>query len=341
MPVTEQVISRERLLEMMTAYKSTYLLRAAVQLKIFDALADGPADPDTVAAILRTDPRGTRVLLGALAAVGLLDAEGEEFRLVSGAESLLVSTSPEYAAGVVRVAASDLEWDAMRDLAAVVRNGGTLLEVDAESADFPYWVDFATNLTFATRPGAAFVAELLASWAAGRASLDVLDVGCGHGLFGLTLAQSRPDATVTCQDWPTVLEVARGYAERSGVADRTRYLPGDAFEVQVGGPYDVIVLGNLLFQFSARRGIELLRRLNQALKPGGRVVIIGFSVGDRPPAQDYHAHLLNLLMLAWTTAGELHSPTVYRKMLATAGLTGLKTHERPGLPLRVVIGERA
>jgi 2-polyprenyl-3-methyl-5-hydroxy-6-metoxy-1,4-benzoquinol methylase len=341
MPNTQPGIDRERLLSMMTAYKSTYLLRAAIELNVFDALADGPADPDTVAAILRTNPRGTRLLLRALAAAGLLEVDGELFRLADGAGELLVRSSPRYGGGVVRVAASDWEWDAMKRLDEVVRQGGTLLDENAETPGFPYWVDFATQLTFATRPGADFVAELLAPFARTRDGFDVLDVGCGHGLFGFASAGLVPEATVSCLDWPNVLEVTRKHAESQELGDRVRYLPGDAFEVPLGGPYDVIVLGNLLFQFSARRGTELLRRLVTTLKPGGRVVIVGFTTGDRPPAEDYHAHLLSLLMLAWTTDGELHSPAVYRNMLAAAGLHHQRTHERPGLPLRVVTGDLA
>ncbi|MEU2261276.1 class I SAM-dependent methyltransferase [Streptomyces sp. NPDC019645] len=341
MPDTDAPVSRERLLEMMTAFKSTYLLRAAIRLKVFDALAAGPADPDDVAAILRTDPRGTRVLLRALAAAGLLVAEGEQFSLPEGARELLVTDSPQYSGGIVNVAASDWEWDTMRDLAEIVRHGGTLLDTNGESPDFPYWVDFATHLTFATRPGAQFVADTVLPWAKERDSLDILDIGCGHGLFGFTLAEQDPRATVACLDWPQVLEVAKGHAERAGLADRVRYLPGDAFETDPDGEYDVIVLGNFLSQFSARRCIDLVRRLAERLRPGGRVVVVGFTTGDRPPARDYHAHMLNLLMLAWTREGELHSPTMYRKILASAGLTGLETAERPGFPLRIVTGHRA
>ncbi|MFG1950401.1 methyltransferase [Micromonospora sp. NPDC048830] len=341
MPETVVPVSRERLLSMMTAYKSTYLLRAALELKVFDSLAKGPADPDDVAAMLRTNPRGTRMLLRALAAAGLLRAEGEQFSLVDGAEELLVSTSPQYCGGIIQVAAGDAEWDTMRDLAGAVRHGGSLLETDAESPGYPYWVDFATHLTFAVRPSAEFVAEQILPWAASRESLDVLDVGCGHGLLGFTLAKGDPRATVTCLDWPEVLAVAETYADQLGVAERVRYLPGNAFDVLPDAQYDVILLGNFLFQFSARRCAELVRRLAARLRPGGRLVIVSFTTGDQPPEREFHAAMLNLLMLAWTSTGELHSTTVYRNMLAGAGLTGLETHDRPGLPLRYIAGRRA
>ncbi|MFD7108145.1 class I SAM-dependent methyltransferase [Streptomyces celluloflavus] len=335
-----RTFDRARLLEMMTAFKATYLIRAAVELRLFDALADGPADPDTVAAILGTSPRGTRILLRALAAADLLDMDGEEFALLPGVRELLVASSPSYAGGVVRVAASDLEWDTMRDLAQTVRRGGTLLDTGAQSPDFPYWVDFAEYQTLATRPGAAFVSDLLRPWAAGRAQLDVLDIGCGHGMFGFAVAELAESGLVCGVDGAAVLEVAARNAERSGLGGRCRFVAGDAFEVPLGGPYDVAVLGNVLFQFPFERAVELLRRVREALRPQGRVVLAGFTTGDTPPRDSYHAHMLELLMLAWTGAGELHSTGMYRKMLASSGFIDSEVHSQPGLPLRVVLARR-
>jgi C-methyltransferase len=88
------------------------------------------------------------------------------------------------------------------------------------------------------------------------------------------------------------------------------------------------------------RGVELLRRLGGMLRPGGRMVVVGFTTGDRPSAEEYHAHLLNLLMLAWTSGGELHSSAMYRKMLASAGLAEPTARPVPGLPFWVASATR-
>ncbi|MFE2096616.1 class I SAM-dependent methyltransferase [Streptomyces sp. PTD9-10] len=328
-------ITRQRLLEMMTAYRSTYLLRTAVELRLFDALADGPADAGEVAATLKSSPRGTRILLRSLVAAGLLDADGERFRLPDGGADLLVTSSPGYAGANVNVASSDWEWDTMKRLGDIVRTGAPLTEETADSPGCGYWVDFAENLTFVTKAGAAFVAETLGT---GRA--DILDVGSGAGLFGYAVAGGDPLSRVWCLDWPNVLDVARKHAERLGLADRTGFIAGDAFSVPLGGPYDVVVVSNLLCQFSKERSSALLHRLSGVLRPGGRMVIAGFTTGDVPPAQAHHAHMLELLMLAWTAGGEVHSPDDYVRMLDACGLVGARVHRRDGLPLRVVVAEK-
>ena len=106
-------LSPQQLFEMMAGFKTTAVLRAAVELGVFDALAKGPADAAEVAARLGTDRRGTRLLLGALAALSLLAEDDGRYELVPGADELLVTGSPKYCGGITSVAASDGEWAAL------------------------------------------------------------------------------------------------------------------------------------------------------------------------------------------------------------------------------------
>jgi len=76
-------MNREELFTMMTAYKQTSVLKAGIQLGVFDHLADGPVDAETVAAALGAAPRGVRVLLDALAAIETT----HEVRVLYAAES--------------------------------------------------------------------------------------------------------------------------------------------------------------------------------------------------------------------------------------------------------------
>ncbi|WP_432158449.1 MULTISPECIES: class I SAM-dependent methyltransferase [unclassified Streptomyces] len=332
-------VTRQSLLETLQAFKRTSLLRAAVDLGVFDALAAGPLAEEPLARAVGADTRALRVLLGALAATGLLTRDGTRYALPPGAADLLVSTSPQYAGHAVRVNVSDWEWEAMRDLAAVVRKGGTLLDPDATGPGFTYWRDFAADGTFVTRAAAAALVAETREWAAARDRPKVLDAGCGHALFGLEFARLHPTAELHALDWPDVLEQARGHAERTGLADRTSFLPGDVFTAPLDGPYDLVIVANLLPMFSPERGTELLRRLAGVLRPGGRLVTVGFAVDGGPPAEEHAAHLLSLLMLLCTPGGEAHSTETTRRMLAGAGLAEVSTRRVDPLPVRLLTAE--
>ena len=58
-----------------------------------------------------------------------------------------------------------------------------------------------------------------------------------------------------------MLEVAQEHARRAGVSDRYSLLPGDAFAVELGTGYDVVLLTNFLHHFDAPTCIRLLRRV--------------------------------------------------------------------------------
>lgn len=84
--------------------------------------------------------------------------------------------------------------------------------------------------------------ELLVEVALERRPTRVLDVGTGSGAIALAVADELPDCEVTATDTsPGALEVAQANAERLGLADRVRFVPGSLPEA---GEFD-LVLANL------------------------------------------------------------------------------------------------
>lgn len=334
-------ITPPALADMLQTYKTTALLNTALELGVFDAIDQGAATIPDIAARLHADERGARLLLNALAAIGLLESDGTAFALPEGASDLLVRSRPGFVGDMRKVLASSWEWDALQRLPEAVLNGHAVVSEHAETPDFDYWKDFASYAGVVAQPMAGKVAQVLADWASPRPRLDILDVACGHGLYGFTLAKSQPRAQVWSLDWDSVLPIARANAERMGVAGRAHEIAGDMFEVPLGGPYDVVMITNVLHHFSEERGIELLKRAAPALKPDGKLVLVGFTVSDAPPIEDPAPHLFSVLMLVWTAQGEVHSTATYDRMLVAAGFKPAVAHAVPPLPLKVLVAERA
>lgn len=333
-------LTRERLYRMMRVYKETSLLRSGVQLGLFDALADGPHDAETVADRIDADPRGVRLLLNALAALGVVRCAEGRFDLDDGARALLVRESDEYYGGMVDVVASDWEWDALRDLSDAVRRGGSVSSVDAETPGYEYWETFARSVGPVTVPTATMLADMLGPWARARGPLRILDLAAGHGIYGFTQLEEFPGSTVTCVDWENVLAITAEHARRAGLSDRVRFAPGDMFEVDAGDPYDLVLVTNVVHHFSEERSTELLQRAAKDLAPGGRVGIVGFVAGDGEPAVDPEPHLFSILMLVWTQGGEVHTHEAYERMTAGAGLEIEQSRQVPGLPFHIVVARK-
>jgi SAM-dependent methyltransferase len=71
-------------------------------------------------------------------------------------------------------------------------------------------------------------------------TLDVgdryLEIGPGPGVLTIAVARENPDAQITGVEMsPDMVSVARGYVERAGLADRVRFLVGDAGDRDVFG----------------------------------------------------------------------------------------------------------
>ncbi len=322
-----------------TAYQRTEALKAAVELDLFTAIAEGNDTPPAIAVRCRAAERGVRMLCDGLAAAGIITKDGGRYALDPETGPLLDRRSPIYIGCAIDFMASPMVRQGFATLTEAVRKGGTAVDEQGSIApEHPVWVDFA----HAMAPVATFSAQLLAvllDAGAGK-PWKVLDIAAGHGMFGITLAQHNPHARITALDWPNVLTVAVENARKIGVADRFDTIPGDAFSVGYGSGYDLILLTNILHHFDTAACEKLLRRVHAALAPGGRAVTLEF-VPDASRVTPVEAAGFALTMLAMTPAGDAYTFAEYEPMFARAGFVRSELHELPPSVQRVIISYRA
>lgn len=323
-------------MSMMQGLQASAILQAGVELGVFDVIAAGTTGVKGVAAATGASERGTRILLDALVALGLLERAGVTYELTPQADAYLVSDRPAYLGGMVRIICGEWAWASFARLGEAVRHGGTLLEDPGETPEHAFWETFASASVGMSTPVAHALADVLGPWAASRNSLEVLDVACGSGLYSLTLAERQERARVTLLDWSNVLERTRETVERLGLQHRTRTIEGDVFEVPLGGPYDLIVASHILHHFSEERCVELLKRLAAVLKPDGRLAINEFVPGERP-ADEPFPHLFSVIMLTWTHEGEAYPLETYERLLQASGFAAPEVHTGAGLTSRFLI----
>jgi methyltransferase family protein len=95
-------LTRADVFDMLLAYKNTAVLTAGIELGVFDAVAAAASTCAEVAGRQELDPRGTRPLLNALAALGLPASDGRAYHLPAGAEKLLVRGCPGFVGGMAK-----------------------------------------------------------------------------------------------------------------------------------------------------------------------------------------------------------------------------------------------
>jgi predicted O-methyltransferase YrrM len=158
-------------------------------------------------------------------------------------------------------------------------------------------------------------------------------------LFGIAFGRRHPHAAITALDWAAVLEVARENAHAAGLDGRFRTIAGNAFEVDLEGPYDLILIPNFLHHFDPPACERFLARVREALAPGGLAVTVDF-VPDEGRVTPPHAAMFSLVMLCSTPAGDAYTFAELDGMLCRAGLTGSDLRvPGPGGP-QVIISQR-
>jgi ubiquinone/menaquinone biosynthesis C-methylase UbiE len=156
----------------------------------------------------------------------------------------------------------------------------------------------------------------------------VLDISASHGMWGIAFAKKNPKARIVASDWAPVLSIAREHAASAGVGDRFDTIAGSAFDVDLGGDYDVALIPNFLHHFSAADCIRFLKKVRTALRPDGTVVIVEFVPNDdrvTPPAPAS----FSLVMLASTAEGDAYTFADYSEMLQHAGFKTPVQHALP------------
>lgn len=324
----------ERIFQALTAYQMTAALKAAIELDVFTAIAEGATDAASLVARAGAAERGVRILCDYLTVVGFLTKTEGRYGLTPDSQVFLVRTSPAYVGGMSGFLTGPELIGAFQRLTESVRKGGTVLEGGGSmSPEHPMWEEFARGMAALQGPTAEFVVQT--AEVADMERCKVLDIAASHGVFGITIARHNSRAEIYALDWANVLPFARENARAAGVAERFHEIPGDAFEVDFGEGYDLVLLMNFFHHFDPATCERLMRKVHAALAPGGRAVTQEF-VPNEDRVSPPMAATFPLVMLGSTEAGDAYTFSEYERMFRNAGFTRSELREGPP-PAQIIV----
>jgi SAM-dependent methyltransferase len=323
-------------MDMVQAHQRTAALKAAIELDVFSAVGEGPGDVASIARHCSASERGTRILCDFLVINGVLEKVDGRYRHTATSAAFLDPRSPACMASIAQFMSAPELIASYENLAEVVRNGRTSLPGDGTvEPENPVWVLFAEKMAPMMGPMAAPLGAVVLKGHTGP--MRVLDIAAGHGLFGIEIAKQHAEAHVTGLDWAPVLRVALENARKAGVEDRYDMLPGSAFEVDFGGPYDAVLLTNFLHHFDKATCVGLLKKVHAALKPGGKAATLEFVPNEDRVSPPMPA-AFSLTMLTSTADGDAYTLSELTAMYAEAGFSDMIGHPIPMSPHTIVMG---
>ena len=331
-------VSPELFWQTMTAFQYSAALKTAVELEIFTHIGAGNTSAAEIAQAAGASTRGVRIICDVLTIVGFLTKENGRYHLTESTAAFLDKHSPTYVGSAVEFILSPAQRRGYDDLTNAVRNGGSSVSGDASmDPESEMWVNFARNMAPLMYPLAKIVADNI-GFDTNR-ELKVLDIAAGHGVYGITVAKKYPKAQIYGADWNKVLTVAKENAEKHGVSDQYHTIPGNAFESDFGEGYDLVLVTNFLHHFDTKTNEDFLRKVNNSLAEGGKVLTVEFVPNDdrvTPPP----AAMFSLIMLAGTPAGDAYTFSELKQMLENAGFSHNEIIGMQPMPQSLIISTR-
>ena len=312
------------------------IVQTAVQLAIFDTLQDAALSSHEIGSRLGLEPNATELLVNALASMGLLEKERENFSLTEVARRYLLKSSGEYLGGMIRFDAS--LWSCWEKLPEAIRSGKPVRTPDMYQADPNETEIFISAMDSLVK--ARGDPEALASALDWTKVNTLLDIGAGPATYPIALCRRFPNIHATILDLPNTLRLTERYIRETDLADRIELISGDYRSDPVPGNYDVIFLSNIIHGENFAKNIALMKKLAAQLNPEGQIVIKDHILDDtraHPPV----GAIFSLLMLLTTDGGRCYSFAEIRSWLELAGLKRVRQIDLPPpLTSSLVIGAR-
>jgi predicted O-methyltransferase YrrM len=250
------------------------LLAAAVaHLNLFTWLADHPSTLGAICAHFKLQVRPADVLMTLCFAHGLVTQAGGVFHLTTRAREHLVEDSPFCLKPY---------YDALKERPQT-REFLEILHTDRaanwSSAHSNAWAAAMEDDAFAERFTTAMDCRGVLLGPALARQLDLsrhrslLDVAGGSGIYGCALAARNRHLRVTVYEKPPVDRIAQKAIEKRGYADRVSVSAGDMFTDALPTEHDVILLSNVLHDWSDSMAQQLLVKAAAALPKKGLLVV--------------------------------------------------------------------
>ncbi len=315
---TDTPTDTTRLNQMIMGTVHAQAVFVAAELGLADLLSDGPRSAEDLARVTDTHADSLYRLLRMLAGEGIFaEDESGRFQLTPLAE-LLRSDSPSRVRDFARMFGAEPS-KAMTELMHSIRTGGCAFDHAYGEPMFEFLGKhpekariFDGAMTGVHQPETQPMID-----AYDFSGFDtIVDLGGSDGAVLLEILRACPSPRGVVFDLDHVAEHAATRIAGSDCADRCRAEGGSFFDAVPAGA-DCYVMRHIIHDWDDEKSITILRRCREAMRPGGKVLVVESVV---PPGNEPHfAKFCDLIMLA-VPGGRERTAEEYEDLYAAAGL---------------------
>ena len=303
-------------------------LFAAIELGLFEKLADRPRTLDELGRDLSIPPRTARITADAMVALGFLEKHGDRYQNSPVSQTFLSGKTPADLRPFARLFnhISYPQWqhleEALRTNRAVRRD-----ELNPEQQRI-----FSEGVAAVAAGSAHALAEKY-DFARHR---KVLDLGGGVGEFLVPILDRYPQLEGALFELPPVAEVAKDALATHPVGSRIKIVAGDLFEDPIPEDHDALILAHVVHYFDPARNLKLLRRIREHVWAGARLLIVDFWTNPQHTEPLFAALMAGEFLTH--VGGDVFSEEEGKEWLRETGWEYVQTIPLEG-PQSLVVGE--
>jgi len=248
--------------DLVLVYKEFMVIRAALQLRLFDWMAAfGPATPEEISQGTGILQEYINALLGMLFYLDIIRKSDKKYLLSPSTNLHFVSTSNYYQGDIITALASDKSpWFDIKTYLtspqekktfepATEENGAALTEQEIRG--------MVKNITTVIR-----------RWAGFKKAENFLEIGTGHGLYAIAACQIHPGLNAMVCEKPENAKLLLKNINRFGMEKRIDICSEKHGSLQGTTQYDIILASHSLYGQDEHLP-QNLRDISSILKDGG------------------------------------------------------------------------
>jgi SAM-dependent methyltransferase len=312
----------EQMMQMLTGFFVTQIAGAVATFSIADHLAKGPATAEQIATVEDINSTATFRLLRACASLGLVTCDDELRFRATPLLGTLRKNVPGSLNSLAIAWSAPGHWRPWGRFLDTMRTGRPQTVPALGAAIWDYYAqqpEEGAAFTNAMHGFTSGVAQEVARVVDTSKAKLAVDIGGASGTLVHSLMTANPQLHGIILDLPDVVPSATAAAAALGLAERSSALAGDFFASVPEA--DIYLLKNILHDWDDGQSVRILENCRQAMRPGGRVIVVELILGEI--GKPGPAPLMDLNMMVMLTGRE-RTVSEYRALLKKAGF-GLDT----------------